>query len=198
MERECGHRKASLVMHTDPLDQEGPNLFAVSEYLGIKDSVFFSNQRLEFEKMAVVYGMADCCINISYAEGFGLGTLEAMQCGTPIIALKTGGLTRQVVNHIDGSENGVAIPVSVQSLVGSQSVPYIYEDYCTTQDLADALWKMSQLTPTQMSDLRKKVYNYARTEFSLKKTVDDWHETMLDTVKNWKERRASWTFEVIK
>jgi hypothetical protein len=57
---------------------------------------------------------------------------------------------------------------------------------------------MSQLTPTQMSDLRKKVYNYARTEFSLKKTVDDWHETMLDTVKNWKERRASWTFEVIK
>ena len=198
MEREFGHRKASLVMHTDPLDQEGPNLFAVSEYLGIKDSVFFSNQRLEFEKMAVVYGMADCCINISYAEGFGLGTLEAMQCGTPIIALKTGGLTRQVVNHIDGSENGVAIPVSVQSLVGSQSVPYIYEDYCTTQDLADALWKMSQLTPTQMSDLRKKVYSYARTEFSLKKTVDDWHETMLDTVKNWKERRASWTFEVIK
>ena len=198
LQAEKGHRKASIIMHTEPLDTEGPNLFAVSEQLGIKDSVFFSNQRLEFDKMSVIYGIADCCINISYAEGFGLGTLESMQCGTPIIAMKTGGLTRQVVDHRDGSENGVAIPVETKTLVGSQSVPYIYEDYCSAQLLADALWKMYCMSDDEKKALREKVYSYARSEFSLKKTVDDWHETMLDTVKNWRSKRSSWTLEVIK
>jgi glycosyltransferase involved in cell wall biosynthesis len=198
VEREHGHRKVSLIMHTEPLDSEGPNLFAVSEHLGVKDTVFFSTQRLEFDKMAAIYGIADCCINISYAEGFGLGTLESMQCGTPIVAMQTGGLTRQVIDHRDGSENGVAIPVETRSLVGSQSVPYIYEDYCSAQSLADALWKLYILSHDERQALRKKVYEYARSEFSLNKTVSDWHDTMLDTVKNWKDRRNQWTLEVIK
>jgi glycosyltransferase involved in cell wall biosynthesis len=198
VERENGHRRVSLIMHTEPLDPEGPNLFAVSDHLGVKDTVFFSNQRLDFDKMAAIYGLADCCINISYAEGFGLGTLESMQCGTPIIAMKTGGLTRQVVDHRDGSENGVAIPVEVQTLVGSQSVPFIYEDYCSPEALAEALWKLYQMPYDEKQELRKKVYAYARSEFSLNQTINDWHETMLDTVENWKERRKPWTLEVIK
>ena len=37
--------------------------------------------------MNILHNIVDCYINISYAEGFGLGTLEAMQCGKPIIAL---------------------------------------------------------------------------------------------------------------
>ena len=112
--------------------------------------------------------------------------------------MQTGGLTRQVIDHRDGSENGVAIPVETRSLVGSQSVPYIYEDYCSAQSLADALWKLYILSHDERQALRKKVYDYARSEFSLNKTVSDWHDTMLDTVKNWKDRRNQWTLEVIK
>jgi glycosyltransferase involved in cell wall biosynthesis len=198
LEREEGHRKASLIMHTDPLDQEGPNLFAVSEHFGVKDNVFFSNDRLEFDKMAVLYGISDFCINISYAEGFGLGTLEAMQCGTPIIAVKTGGLTRQVIDHRDGSENGVAIDVEVKTMVGSQSVPYIYEDYATNQSIADAIWKHYKRSSEEKAALREKVYKYARSEFSMSNTVDAWHNTMLETIRTWREKRPSWSLEVIK
>ena len=79
--------------------------------LGIKDNVLFSRDRLDFDKMNVLYNVSDFCINCSYAEGFGLSTLEAMQAGTPIIAVKTGGLTRQVVDHRDNTENGVAVDV---------------------------------------------------------------------------------------
>ena len=112
--------------------------------------------------------------------------------------MKTGGLTRQVVDHRDGSENGIAIPVDVKTLVGSQTVPYIYEDYSNNKSLADALWKMSQMTPDEMSELRKKVYSYARSEFSLNQTINDWHDTMINTLKTWKDKRKPWTFEVIK
>ena len=198
LEREEGHRKASLIMHTDPLDQEGPNLFAVAEHFGVKDSIFFSNDRLDFDKMAVLYGISDFCINISYAEGFGLGTLESMQCGTPIIAVKTGGLTRQVIDHRDGSENGVAVEVEVKTMVGSQAVPYIYEDYATNQSIADAVWKHYKRTPDEKTALREKVYKYARSEFSMSNTIDAWHNTMLDTISTWREKRPSWSLEVIK
>ncbi|HAI36647.1 MAG TPA: hypothetical protein DCM40_00100, partial [Maribacter sp.] len=94
---------------------EGPNLLMTSEMLGLNDHVFFSNQRLDFDKMNILYNISDFCMNISYAEGFGLPTLEAMMAGVPIVAVKTGGLTRQVVDHRDGSENGAAIDVSVKT-----------------------------------------------------------------------------------
>ena len=112
--------------------------------------------------------------------------------------MKTGGLTRQVVDHRDGSENGIAIPVDVKTLVGSQTVPYIYEDYVSVESTAEALWKMYTLPPEERAALREKVYNYARSEFSLNATVQSWHETMLDTVQNWRERRSRWSLEVIK
>jgi len=187
-----GHKKATLIMHTDPLDQEGPNLFAVAEELGIMDNVFFSKDRIEFDKMNILYNISDCCINISYAEGFGLGTLEAMQAGTPIVAVKTGGLTRQVVDHRDGSENGIALPVELQTLVGSQMVPYIYEDYVTIETAAEGLYNLFKKTPDEKNDLRKKVRDYALSEFSYQKTVDDWHQTMKDTIENWRSTYKRW------
>ena len=82
--------------------------------------MFISAQRIEFEHMNILHNISDFCINISLNEGFGLSTLESMQCGNPIIAIKTGGLTRQVVDHRDGSENGFALDPDCRSLVGSQ------------------------------------------------------------------------------
>jgi glycosyltransferase involved in cell wall biosynthesis len=198
LESEHGHRKATLIMHTDPLDSEGPNLFRVVENLKLEDNVFFSTQRLEFEKMNVLYNISDFCFTLSYAEGFGLSTLESMMTGTPIIAVKTGGLTRQVVDHRDGSENGVAIDVKIKTLVGSQSVPYIYEDYADVNDAAQAIYKMYSKDIFERDRLRQKVYNYATKEFALQKTVDMWHETMLKTIQDFKnKKRKKWEiFEI--
>ena len=184
-------------MHTDPLDQEGPNLFAVTEQLGIVDNVFFSKDRIDFDKMNILYNISDCCINISYAEGFGLGTLEAMQAGTPIVAVKTGGLTRQVVDHRDGSENGIALPVECKTMVGSQMVPYIYEDYVTVETAAKGIYRLSQFSNDEKSALRTKVRNYAQSEFAYQKTIDDWHDTMKETIENWKTRHSRWNVKEI-
>ena len=193
LEKEKGHRKGLLIMHTEPTDNEGPNLYKVTEMLGIQDSVFFSRERIDFDKMNLLYNISDFCINMSYAEGFGLGTLEAMMTGTPIIAAKTGGMTRQVVNHKDGSENGVALEIKQKTLVGSQSVPYIYEDYSSCEDAANGMMKLYEMNEYEKSILSDKVLKYAQEEFSLQKTIDLWHDTMIDTHENWKKRRKSWS-----
>jgi glycosyltransferase involved in cell wall biosynthesis len=197
LEKKHGHRKASMIMHTDPLDNEGPNLFATSEMLGIVDNVFFSKERLEFDKINALYNISDFCLNISFAEGFGLGTLEAMQAGTPIIALKTGGLTRQVVDHRDGSENGLALPVEMRTLVGSQQVPYIYEDYVSCETIASKMLELYEMPDEKKSSLRKKVKDYVSSEFSYQKTIDEWDRTLTNLIDNWKKNKKTWKMETL-
>jgi len=188
-----------LLMHTDPNDSEGPNLLETASSLGIKDSIVFSNQRLEFEKMNVLHNMSDACINISYAEGFGLATLEAMNCGNPIIAAKTGGLTRQVVDHRDGSENGVALPIRCQTLVGSQSVPYIFEDYVDVDETADAILKIYKMTKEERKALGQKARDYALSEFSYQKTIDLWDQTLENLILERREKPLRrWDIQEVK
>lgn len=180
-----GKNDATLFMHTDPLDAEGPNLLSCTQKFGITNDTVFSNQRLSFEEINILHNITDCCINISYAEGFGLTTLEAMQVGNPIIALKTGGLTRQVVDFRDQSENGIALPVEFKSVVGSQLVPYIYEDYVSVDTVADAIYKMYSMTKEERQALGAKCRDYVLENFDLQKTIDDWHDTLLNLTENY-------------
>jgi glycosyltransferase involved in cell wall biosynthesis len=187
-----GKRNASLIMHTDPLDQEGPNLHEVTKLFNVQDSVIFSTDRIDFEKMNVLHNISDACINISYAEGFGLATLEAMQCGRPIIAAKTGGMTRQVVDHRDGTENGVALPIEFKTCVGSQIVPYIYEDYVSNQTVANAIEKLYRMDPAERSRLGEKARAYVQSEFSYQNVINSWHDTLNSTIETWKSKNKSW------
>ena len=187
-----GDRDLIRIMHCDPLDQEGANLFAVADKLKITENIFFSRERLDFDKMNVLYNISDYCINISYAEGFGLTTLEAMMSGKPIIAAKTGGLTRQVVDHRDGTENGVALDIDFQSLVGSQGVPYIYEDYVSCDKPSDAMMKLYEMSSEERQELTDKVLSYVNSEFKLQDTIDKWHNSLTDLNKNWKSNYKRW------
>ncbi|MBR52375.1 hypothetical protein CMK19_01230 [Candidatus Poribacteria bacterium] len=197
LEAKHGHRKASLLLHTQPDDQEGPNLYATAEMLGIETSIIFSPDRVEFEKMNILHNISDCVVNISYAEGFGLSTLEAMQTGTPIIATKTGGLWRQVEDHRDGTHNGIGLDVEFQSLVGSQNVPFIYEDYVSVETISDALLKMYEEGPEGRKKLGEKARSYVQSEFALDTTIDLWHESLLDLAENWKDRQKPWVLKEI-
>ena len=96
------------------------------------------------QKLGALYNIADCTINVSDAEGFGLATLESLSCGTPIIVNMTGGLQEQVTNGEDWFGIGIE-PVS-KALIGSQQVPYIYEDRIGEEDFINALTKMYEMS----------------------------------------------------
>jgi glycosyltransferase involved in cell wall biosynthesis len=97
-----GHDKAMLIMHTDPKDVHGQDLTHIINHLGLNGrQVLLSTDKVQHADLASMYNMVDCTINISDAEGFGLGTLESLSCGTPIIVNMTGGLQEQIT---DGTE----------------------------------------------------------------------------------------------
>lgn len=199
LEKKHGHRKAMMIMHTDPFDIEGANLVEVSNLYGLRDHVMFSNEKLAPKDMNLMHNLCDTLINIAKAEGFGLSTLIQMMVGKPIIAMTTGGMTRQVVDHRDGTENGVAIPPASQQLVGSQMVPYIYEDFTNHQQVVDAFMKIHDLTPDQKESLKKKVLEYVDYEFNFQKVVEKWDTTLENCIKDFKKQKPrTWTFKELQ
>lgn len=174
-----------LIMHTDPQDSAGLDLIKVAESLNILNNVSFSTDILDFDKMNVLYNISDFVINISYNEGFGLTTLESMYAGTPIIAAKTGGLIRQVVDCNDDSHNGFALDIDVRSIAGNSSVYYLYEDYVSCENVAIALKKAYNLKPEEKKELGMKVLRYANKEFNYDTMIDLWVKSLERTISKF-------------
>ena len=189
LEKKYGHRNALLVMHTDPKDKEGPDLLAVAQALGLQNHVWFSTQKLDFKHMNILHNTTDCCVNISKNEGFGLSTLISLQVGKPVIALSTGGEIRKAADYRDGSPNGVALKPAKRLLVGSQQVPYIYEDYADTQETADAFMKIFEMTEEEKVTLAKKMSDYVDFEFNFDDVANKWDETLEKCIVDFKAKK---------
>src|SRR3990167_6383482 len=131
-------------MHTDPKDMHGQDLFRIISDFGLdKGQVRLSHMCVTQEMLALIYNSVDLTVNISDAEGFCLATLESLSCGTPILVNQTGGLQEQVT---DGRNKfGGLIPPASKALVGSQQVPYIYEDRVGEQDFVNELYSLYKL-----------------------------------------------------
>lgn len=199
LEKQEGHRKAVLLMHTDPFDSEGPNLLALREKYGMEENVIFSTERVGFEQLNEYYNAADFTINISHSEGFGLSTLESMMTGTPIIAPMTGGQTRQVQDHRDNTQNGIALPIEFQTMVGNQQIPYILEDYTSVETISGAMLEMYQIKklPNVYSKLCDKVKAYADYEFNYQNRVNQWDNLIGHTIQSWKTRYNRYKMEAM-
>jgi glycosyltransferase involved in cell wall biosynthesis len=110
-----------------------------------------------------------------------------MMCGKPIIALKTGGLTRQVENPETGEQHGVGMDPDVRCLTGNQLVPYIYEDLISHKTLADAYMKMYEMGPEGRKELGLKAMGYAHKNYNTEKMIKDWDESLTKTIEDWKK-----------
>jgi glycosyltransferase involved in cell wall biosynthesis len=163
--------KTALIMHTQPIDENGTDLYKVASEVAANRNIIFSDKRRTIEELNWLYNMADCTINIANNEGFGLTTAESVMAGTPIIINVTGGLQDQAGFKNDGvhftQDDYIEIgslhnwrewedklnwgewvrPIwpRVRSIAGSVPTPYIWDDRVDLEEVAAAMVEMYEL-----------------------------------------------------
>mgnify|MGYP003646403930 CR=1 FL=1 len=209
--------KAVLLMHTEPNDPNGQDLYAIINNLGLTNGeVRISTVKVDLANLAMIYNAADATIGISDAEGFGLATFESLACETPIIATMTGGLQEQVTKidkvseaimlkrnnkakKVIECEHGIGIEPASKAIIGSQEVPYIYEDRLAGKDVTNALLKMYEYGPEKRAELGKAGRQHVIDNYSFEKFAKDWEEVLLETHKelgSWDTRKGYTAWEM--
>jgi len=165
--------KCALLLHTDPVDENGTDLYAVINTLAPECNIHFTNAKFGPDQMNYLYNMADVQMLLTSNEGWGLSLTEALLTGTPIIANVTGGMQDQMrFEFEDGTwidfdadfpsnhrgtykKHGKwAFPVypTNRSLVGSVPTPYIFDDRCNWEDAAERLMEVYNLSPEERKE----------------------------------------------
>ena len=187
-----GHDKATLIMHTDPKDVHGQDLEHIMGSLGLLNGeILLSREKQPPAGMAMMYNMADCTINISDAEGFGLSTLESLSCETPIIVNMTGGLQEQVT---DG-ENwfGIGLEPCSKAVIGSQDVPYIYEDRLEKETFIDALERFYNLSSEQRAEMGRLGAAHVHNNYNYDNYLTQWDQALTkihEACGSWETRKG--------
>jgi glycosyltransferase involved in cell wall biosynthesis len=220
--------KCVLIMHTAPVDNNGTDLPAVVKELCPNYDVIFSHRKLEEEQLNWLYNIADVQVNMASNEGFGLGTAEAVMSGTPIIVNVTGGLQDQCgfkikgkhVTYQDYSEivsfhddrkwkdnpdltHGEWVkPVwpSNRSLQGSIPTPYIFDDRCRWDDVADRLKEWYDTPKDERVNAGLKGREWMMTEeigMSSKHMCDRFVHDMEQTWEKWTPRKRFTLHKVV-
>lgn len=193
---------ARLLMHTDPKDIHGPDLEAIINELKLTNGeVMFSNNRVNPADLAALYNISDVTVSLSDAEGFGLSTLESLACEVPIIVPRTGGLQEQVKND-SGEYFGVELPIASQMIVGSQDVPFIYEDRVAEKDFVEALLKIFNMPESERISLGVAGREHLHKNYNMAVLMNKWDEVFSKTYSergSWENRKKydRWTLKEI-
>lgn len=164
--------KVRLVLHTEPVDENGTDLPAFIEGVcsNIADKIVFTHTKFSTEEMNALYNSVDVVINIGSNEGWGLSSTEALLAGVPLINNVTGGLQDQCRfednkgNWIEFNEDfasnhggkykkhGIWVkpvfPAAI-NLQGSIQTPYIFDDRCNIRDVTEAIRYWYDMEPVQ-------------------------------------------------
>ena len=106
-------------------DSEMHKLKLLTTELGLENMVTFLGPQRQ-DQLPYFYSAAEACVLPSRYESFGMVALEAMACGTPVIASKVGGLTSFIQDELTGflvpEENEEALAEKILVLLDNSTL----------------------------------------------------------------------------
>mgnify|MGYP003139325691 FL=1 len=112
----------------------------------------------------------------------------------------TGGLQEQVT---DGEEwFGIGIEPKAKAVIGSQEIPYIYEDRIVKEDFINALTEMYEMSEDERKALGKKGRQHVLDNYGFEKYQKGWEKIISDAIEkygSWDTRKhyKHWTIKEI-
>jgi glycosyltransferase involved in cell wall biosynthesis len=207
-------KKCLLIMHTDPVDQNGTDLPAVVENFCNPEihKVKFSTQKLPENELNYLFNVSNAHMFFTDNEGWGLGLTESLMAGRMIIAPVQGGMQDQMRfedengNWIDFSTEHPsnadgkykkcgkwAMPMfpKTRSVKGSPLTPYIFSSQVDVRDGALALMKTYKLGPEERTKRGLAGREWAMSDeagFTAEKMGQRFIENLDTLFKNWKPK----------
>lgn len=189
-----GKDKTCFLMHTNPLDPNGPNLYYLLDEYGLnKGEVLFStNSTMNSADIGKLTAMCDCTVSISDAEGFGKSINEALACGNPVVVNMTGGMQEQVYDKENDKWCGIGIEPKAIVKVGQGEVPLINEDHVIHEDVVSALMEIYNTSPEKMLEYRENALNHVDKHYNFAYYNQRWVELMEELYEmngSWETRK---------
>tara|TARA_B100000287_G_scaffold246842_2_gene232039 strand:- start:13045 stop:14070 length:1026 start_codon:yes stop_codon:yes gene_type:complete len=220
-------KKCCLLMHTAAVDNNGTDLPAVINEICPDYKIVIDEAKVDDKHMNYLYNMGDVTVNIASNEGFGLSGAESLMSGTPIINNITGGLQdhcgfklkgkyltaddyvelgslhddRKWANNKDLTWGDWVKPVwpSNRAMVGSPPTPYIFDDRCRFDDVAEAIKYWYDKTPEERVDagaLGREFVLDPEVGMSCKNMSKNFIKDMDSCFENFEKRKRFTLFEV--
>ena len=212
--------KCALLLHTQGIDENGTDLFAVRDLITTEGcNIIIYDRVLSIQQMNLLYNTADATALVSSNEGWGLSLTESLITGKMIIATVTGGMQDQMRfedengNWIDFDENFCsnhfgtykkhgewAVPVfpSNMSLVGSVPTPYIFDDRADFRDISKAIEEIYNIPKEERQRRGMKGREWVMSDEAMMTSENmskNVIHTIEETISTWKPRKQ---FEFIK
>ena len=216
-----------MLFHATPVDENGTNMYAVKDALCPDYDIVWTHRHPKFapldkEGMKLIYNLSDVYMNIASNEGFGLGSLEALSSGTPIIVNVTGGLQDQCgfknekgeyltaedyvelksnhrgtyTNHGEWVKPVFPSNISCQ---GSPLTPYIFDDRCSFEDGGEALLEWYKVGPEERErcgEIGRQWVQSDDARMTAKHLSESFIENIDTCLEKWKPREK-YTLEVV-
>lgn len=119
------------------------------------------------EKNKIV-GNSKAFINpIDWEEPFGLVMIEAMACGTPVVAFRRGSVPEIIQDGVTGF---ICPPGNIDSMV-------------------KAIKKIDEMSKEQYQKMRRACRKHVKENFTIEKMVDGYERVYQKVIEDWKEKK---------
>ena len=112
----------------------------------------------------------------------------------------TGGLQEQVT---DGKNwFGIGIEAASKAVIGSQEVPYIYEDRVSREDFLNAMESFYNLSAEERAEMGRLGRKHLTDNYSFEQFGERWDRLLTDVYNkygSWEDRKnySTWNFKEI-